>query len=213
MKQKFIMLTIISVFFLGANGCASGGSTVSVDSKNMQKYPAGMVINGYILPPEPDPKLNNATLLGVDSNHNGIRDDVERFIIISESKHKYYPKIWTAIVLNTMKKINTYMVKPTSTNKTKIYNSQECYFYVLSELRPNSLKGWEATRWDKEHGSEYYNYHQGYKYRNLIFNTPKRKKIATQLENTPLDPRFAKKNKNACGQETLTILDHIKENK
>lgn len=37
-------------------------------------------INGHTLPPEPDPKINNSTLLGIDSNHNGVRDDVERWI-------------------------------------------------------------------------------------------------------------------------------------
>jgi len=38
------------------------------------------VIHGHTLPPEPDPVVNNATLLGVDSNDNGVRDDVERWI-------------------------------------------------------------------------------------------------------------------------------------
>ena len=38
------------------------------------------VINGHVLPPEPDPVKNNATLLGIDVNHNGVRDDVERWI-------------------------------------------------------------------------------------------------------------------------------------
>ncbi len=37
-------------------------------------------INGYKLPPEPDETLNNSTLLGIDSNNNGVRDDVERWI-------------------------------------------------------------------------------------------------------------------------------------
>jgi len=37
-------------------------------------------VNGHRLPPEPDPKVNNSTLLGVDVNHNGVRDDVERWI-------------------------------------------------------------------------------------------------------------------------------------
>ncbi|WP_457597753.1 hypothetical protein [Hydrogenimonas sp.] len=37
-------------------------------------------VNGHRLPPEPDPKINNATLLGVDVNRNGVRDDVERWI-------------------------------------------------------------------------------------------------------------------------------------
>lgn len=34
----------------------------------------------YKLPPEPDPKINNSTLLGIDSNSNGVRDDIERWI-------------------------------------------------------------------------------------------------------------------------------------
>lgn len=37
-------------------------------------------INGHTLPPEPDPIINNSTLLGIDSNNNGVRDDVERWI-------------------------------------------------------------------------------------------------------------------------------------
>ncbi len=44
-------------------------------------------VGGYRLPPEPDPKTNNATLLGVDSNGNGVRDDVERFIFATEKGH------------------------------------------------------------------------------------------------------------------------------
>jgi len=38
------------------------------------------VISGHRLPPEPDPKINNSTLLGIDSNNNGVRDDVERWV-------------------------------------------------------------------------------------------------------------------------------------
>ena len=45
-----------------------------------------MIINGHRLPPEPDPKLNNATLLGIDVNHNGVRDDVERKIYFEQKK-------------------------------------------------------------------------------------------------------------------------------
>jgi len=45
-------------------------------------------VNGYRLPPEPDPAVNNTTLLGVDSNGNGVRDDVERWIYITyKDKH------------------------------------------------------------------------------------------------------------------------------
>lgn len=38
------------------------------------------VFDGIVEPSMPDSKLNDATLLGVDSNHDGIRDDVEIWI-------------------------------------------------------------------------------------------------------------------------------------
>ncbi len=37
-------------------------------------------VNGHRLPPEPDKTLNDSTLLGIDSNDNGVRDDVEIWI-------------------------------------------------------------------------------------------------------------------------------------
>jgi hypothetical protein len=43
-------------------------------------------VNGHSLPPEPDSKVNNAALFGIDSNHNGVWDDVERWIIKIEKK-------------------------------------------------------------------------------------------------------------------------------
>jgi hypothetical protein len=46
-------------------------------------------INGHRLPPEPDETLNNSTLLGIDTNNNGVRDDVERWIY--ETYDTYIP--------------------------------------------------------------------------------------------------------------------------
>ncbi len=51
-------------------------------------------INGD-LPAEPDATTNNATLVGVDSNQNGIRDDVERAIY---NKYKSTPKVAIAML-------------------------------------------------------------------------------------------------------------------
>lgn len=42
--------------------------------------PTYEVINGITVPPEPAPALNNATLPGIDTNRNGVRDDVERLV-------------------------------------------------------------------------------------------------------------------------------------
>jgi hypothetical protein len=52
------------------------------------------IIHGHQLPPEPDPAVNNATLLGVDSNNNSVRDDVERWIYTTyKDKHPIYADI------------------------------------------------------------------------------------------------------------------------
>ncbi len=50
-------------------------------------------VNEHILPPEPDPKVNNATLLGVDVNKNGVRDDVERWIYKTYKEYRNCHKI------------------------------------------------------------------------------------------------------------------------
>ena len=46
------------------------------------------IVNGHTLPPEPDKTLNDSTLLGIDVNNNGVRDDVERWIYTNyQDKH------------------------------------------------------------------------------------------------------------------------------
>ena len=55
-------------------GC-SGGSSAQPSASSQTPQ----VINGITVPPEPD-SVANATLLGVDSNNNGVRDDVDRQI-------------------------------------------------------------------------------------------------------------------------------------
>ena len=79
MSLKILSLSILAaLFFIGCGG----GSGSSGEPE---------VINGFTLPPEPDPVINNSTLLGIDSNNNGVRDDVERVIVkeVDNSNHEY----------------------------------------------------------------------------------------------------------------------------
>jgi len=61
-----------------------GNITVQAKVGNQASNPVSLSVywevNGHRLPPEPDKTLNDATLLGIDVNHNGVRDDVERWI-------------------------------------------------------------------------------------------------------------------------------------
>lgn len=65
----------LCVCLLSACGGGSGG-----DSTTGNTTPTVEKINGIEVPPAPDTAKNNATLAGVDSNSNGVRDDVERAI-------------------------------------------------------------------------------------------------------------------------------------
>jgi hypothetical protein len=67
----------------GKDANASAEINTTAASENTTLSPGGEVIHGHVLPPEPDPAVNNATLLGVDVNNNGVRDDVERWIYMT----------------------------------------------------------------------------------------------------------------------------------
>ncbi|WP_345975599.1 Ig-like domain-containing protein [Sulfurimonas sp. HSL3-7] len=61
------------------------------------------VVDNHRLPPEPDEALNNVTLLGIDVNNNGVRDDVERWIYLEMEILNGYPEIERAIGMQKAK--------------------------------------------------------------------------------------------------------------
>ena len=93
--MKYLLLSILSLtFFIG---CSSSSSSTETRE----------VINGFTLPPEPDQVINNSTLLGIDSNDNGVRDDVERFVIVEINKSDLeYKKYLTHMYFDYSKKTN-----------------------------------------------------------------------------------------------------------
>lgn len=77
--------SIVSISNNTLSGLKEGVTTIQAKFNNITSTPVTAVvykeINGYKLPPEPDPVVNNSTLLGIDFNNNGVRDDVERKVI------------------------------------------------------------------------------------------------------------------------------------
>ena len=69
-------------------------------------------VRGHRLPPEPDSIQNNTTLEGIDSNDNGVRDDVERKI------YEKYPKaLHVALLMDGAKQFQKVLVQPLSNAK------------------------------------------------------------------------------------------------
>jgi len=84
------------------------------------------VVNGHVLPPEPDKALNDSTLLGIDVNDNGVRDDVERWIY-----RTYDHPIERGIFMQSARAYNLVIVDPSKAKDTMKYidNSSDCEGY------------------------------------------------------------------------------------
>ncbi len=128
-----------------------------------------LVINGHVLPPEPDPKVNNATLLGVDDNHNGVRDDVERLIIIEEAKNKEYPKIQTAIALQYAWAWQKMIESPTLETRKYLEKASACQWYFYNK-KLKDVRGYlKRRKWRINHSGIL-----GVSLQNKLFNTKER---------------------------------------
>lgn len=88
--------------------------TVSYADKTIQiKVEVYEMIEGHLLPHEPqDP---DATLLGVDANSNGVRDEVERWIY-KEMTTYHHPEIERVIAMQKAKAYQMALVDPTNLN-------------------------------------------------------------------------------------------------
>jgi len=80
-------IKILTSLLLLASCTLANTNTTTPKEKINTKW----VVDGHVLPPEPDKALNDSTLLGIDSNNNGVRDDVERWIYETyKCKHPIY---------------------------------------------------------------------------------------------------------------------------
>lgn len=99
--------SLISIICLLSFSACSEDKPVQTQSTTVPSNYVPEVINGHTLPPEPDPKINNSTLLGIDSNNNGVRDDVERWI------YTYYSKpIEHAVMMQSAKAYQIVIQEP-----------------------------------------------------------------------------------------------------
>ena len=120
-------------------------------------------VNGHRLPPEPDPKVNNATLLGVDSNNNGVRDDVERWIY---ERYKDKHPINAAIAMEAAKVYQKIIAHPERAKELLLESRTigDCEAFLQYNSNPKIKAIFPHEVDDK------------YFRRTIIFNTEERKK-------------------------------------
>jgi hypothetical protein len=91
MKSANHLSVIVPAIFMLTllTSCGGGGSSTATTTPTATTTE---VINGITVPLAPDATANAATLKGVDSNNNGVRDDVERVIAEKSSSEINFGK-------------------------------------------------------------------------------------------------------------------------
>lgn len=88
-------------------------------------------INGIKVPPMPDMVQNNRDVAGIDSDRNGIRDDVDRFIAEQFGND---PKMYQ-IAARDAKAMQSVLVDPSRQNIDEFHTSMDCLtFHQIGAL-------------------------------------------------------------------------------
>jgi len=132
---EYIITPTDSVELNGTVLTAKKDSNVTVQAKvngvlsNTLNLTIAWVVNGHVLPPEPDPIVNDSTLLGIDVNDNGVRDDVERYIYERFGQDLEYPKTKTALAMQDAWATQKILETPTIESKKYLDDAIDCQYY------------------------------------------------------------------------------------
>lgn len=153
-------------------------------------------VNGHKLPPEPDEAENNATLEGVDSNNNGVRDDVERKIY-----EKYPKKLHRELLLDGAGVFQEIMAQPTEKAKetqkgiSRIIHCEVYLRHVDEEIHSD----------DWLENGEYI--------KDMTFNTKERVRKYLDYNIALSGGNYASKpsdwNRNECSKEVIQTLEEM----
>jgi hypothetical protein len=123
------------------------------------------IVNDYTLPPEPDKTLNDSTLLGIDVNGNGVRDDVERWIY---EKYKDKHPIHIDIAMQAGRAYK--LVLETPERAKEIHDEVSAPSYCESYYKIYAKYFNESTLVNNDITNEYFR-------TSIMFNTQERKMI------------------------------------
>jgi len=119
---KISIFTLMLMF----SACGDGKGDATTPDTETNTTQAPLVIDGYTLPPMPDKALNDSTLLGIDSNDNGVRDDVEIWIYTT-----YEKPIERAVFMQSAKAYQIVIEEPEEAlgNLHYIHDAVDCISY------------------------------------------------------------------------------------
>ncbi|MDD2399217.1 MAG: Ig-like domain-containing protein [Sulfurovum sp.] len=175
-----------------------GATTITAKLGNVESSTEVIVyweVNGHRLPPEPDKALNDSTLLGIDSNNNGVRDDVERKIY-----EKYPKKLHRALLMDGAGVYQQIMIRPTEeARETQKSISRIIHCKVYLRRIDIEIKSYDFNFMD---------FLEDY-----TFNTKERARKYLDYNLALSGGNYASKpsdwNRNECSEETIHVLEEM----
>jgi len=211
-KKAALKITIVAIAYLSIVSCNNEVKDDSKSNQTIKEYSKisknvktenktkkeKEIINGYTLPPEPDPKVNNSTLLGIDSNNNGVRDDVERWIY---KKYKDKHPIYIAIMMQAARASKKILTDPEAEGRAQENETSKV-------LDCSSYYRTDATYFgDKNLITEPIDF--PYFWHAIYFNTKERKEKLEQMSLAAsggvFDSLDGKEAKSVCSEEVLKV--------
>jgi len=173
-----------------------GSATIQADYGNKSitiQVKVYEMIEGHLLPHEPENP--DATLLGVDENDNGVRDEVERWIY-KEMPTYHHPEIERVIAMQKAKAYQMALIDPANTDDKVLKamdRALDCWsYYSYSRLIPfdDSIKKFGRNLKDKSFNTKerlktYFEY--DYSLKGRIFKLTPLRLLNTSYCDTDID--------------------------
>ena len=82
-QQRWVQVLIAALFVMGL---------IALVHQHRSSYVTVALADAPGIPPDPGRKMANSTLLGVDSDNDGVRDDVQRYILALDVDHAFFKR-------------------------------------------------------------------------------------------------------------------------
>ncbi|MDR3178021.1 MAG: hypothetical protein LBT96_03450 [Campylobacteraceae bacterium] len=169
----------INVSISNANATSNIDTNVLINYNETKKYVCtggGEIRHGYKLPPCPDPAENDKTLLGIDTNKNGVRDDVEVWIYNTYDTYKNCTK--TKEVVTDENDLTYFIVHTNCTDEDIPYHQ------IVREIAMQQAKAYQIVMQDPTKARETTKYEENAQYCEFYFiNDAKRHGDPTLFDN------------------------------
>ncbi len=143
-EYPFMVLILVLSCFAFSAGCSSLAATNSNSIEPDEKQQA--LAKKLNLPPDPG-EAGKVTLLGIDSDNDGVRDDIQRYIELT-----YPDSAKTRAALRQYAKAANDALENAEDKRTSINNaykanrSQECLYFIFREKEGSADSAYKVRR-------------------------------------------------------------------